>query len=235
MIPLVAQGDMIRKITHREIARLKGIPDEYYLHVQDKRRLYQKLMYATNVQLVQQIVSAICVEINGEYFQKREVSKGEQFEDIIISFFNRKGIANINNDYQIQTDEGIYYFDFRIYRNNYGIEDKLIALCEKHYKRERQDDKNDILVIGNIVGKEVKKALEDKYKIVIWDVENLLWIFDEFPQIKSNFVSLLSFSVSDIVPKKPEKYIFEQLIQASSTVDLQERLRKLPVGQESSK
>lgn len=26
-IPLVAQGDMIRKITHREIARLKGIPD----------------------------------------------------------------------------------------------------------------------------------------------------------------------------------------------------------------
>lgn len=33
MIPLVAQGDLIRKITHREIARLKGIPDEYCLQV----------------------------------------------------------------------------------------------------------------------------------------------------------------------------------------------------------
>lgn len=235
MIPLVAQGDMIRKITHREIARLKGIPDEYYLHVQDKMRLYQKLMYAPNVQLVQQVVSAICIEINGEYFQKREVSKGEQFENIIISFFNRKGITNINNDCQIQTDEGIYCFDFRIYRNNYGIEDKLIALCEKCYKRECQDDRNDILVIGNIVGKGVKKTIEDKYKIIIWDVENLLWVFDEFPQIKSDFISLLSFSVSDIVPKKPERYIFEQHSHASSTIDLQERLRKLLVGEESSK
>lgn len=235
MIPLVAQGNLIRKITHREIARLKGIPDEYYLHVQDKMRLYQKLMYAPNVQLVQQIVSAISVETNGDYFQKREVSKGEQFENIIISFFNRKCITNINNDCRIQTDEGTYCFEFRIYRNNYGIENKLIALCEKHYKREWQDDKNDILVIGNIVGKEVKKVIEDKYKIIIWDVENLLWIFDEFPQIKSDFVSLLSFSVSDVVPKKPERYIFEQLLQVSSTIDLQERLRKLPVGEEPSK
>lgn len=91
------------------------------------------------------------------------------------------------------------------------------------------------MVIGNIVGREVKKTIEDKYKIIIWDVENLLWVFDEFPQIKSDFVSLLSFSVSDIVPKKPERYIFEQHSQASSTIDLQERLRKLPVGEEPSK
>lgn len=31
MVPLVAQKNEIRKMTHKEIARLKGIPDKYYL------------------------------------------------------------------------------------------------------------------------------------------------------------------------------------------------------------
>lgn len=211
--------------------------------VQNKMWLYIKLMYSSNVQLIQQIVSAICIDVNDEYFQKREVSKGEQFENIIISFFNRKGIEgagaikdiNTNIDFQVQTDAGIYCFDFRIYRNNYGIEDKLIALCEKYYKRECLDDGNNILIIGNIVGREVKKTIEDKYKIIIWDVENLLWIFDEFPQIKSDFISLLSFSVSDILPQKPEHYVFEQNLQASTNIDLQEKLRKIQAGEEAYK
>lgn len=242
MIPLVAQGDMIRKITHREIARLKGIPDEYYLHVQDKMRLYQKLMYAPNVQLVQQVVSAICIEINGEYFQKREVSKSEQFERIIDSFLKKKGIecvetisdVNKNVDFQVQIGTQIYCFDLKIYRNNHGVEDKLVALCEKYYTREGVKERKDILIIANIVDKKVKKKIEDTYKISVWDVENILWIFEEFPQIKSDFVSLLSFSVSDIVPEKPEGFIFEQHLQASATIDLQERLRKVPPGEEPS-
>lgn len=49
-------------------------------------------------------------------------------------------------------------------------EDKLIALCEKRYKCECLEGRNDILVIGNIVDSDVKKAIEDKYKIIIWDV-----------------------------------------------------------------
>lgn len=206
-------------------------------------RLYQKLMYAPNVQLVQQIVSAISVGSSGEYFQKREVSKSEQFESIIASFLKKKGVEpaetiwdiNKNVDFQVQIGTQIYCFDLKIYRNNYGVEDKLIALCEKHYPQDGVKERNDILIIANIIDKKVKSKIEDTYRISIWDVENLLWIFDEFPQIKSDFVSLLSFSVSGLVPKKPERYIFEQHLQASATIDLQERLRKVPMGEEPSK
>ena len=62
MIPLIAQGNSVRKMTHREIARLKGIPDEYMFSIKNKTWLYQKLIYCPNVQLIQQIVSAISID-----------------------------------------------------------------------------------------------------------------------------------------------------------------------------
>ncbi len=237
-IPLVIQGDSIRKITHREVARLKGIPDEYRIDVKNRSWLYQKLMYTSTVQLVQQIVSAVSVNEEGEYFQRREISKGEQFENIMISFFDKKGIKNAgtssdvnsNIDFQFEMNEKHYCFDFKIYRNNFAVEDRLISLCEKRYKYEHLDKKNTILVIGNIVGKQRKKVIEDEYKVAIWDVENLLWILDEFPQIKSDFIALLSFSVSDIVPEKPDQYIFDQTVKEATNIALQEKLRKVQPG-----
>lgn len=54
-VPLIAQGQIIRRITHREIARLKGIPDEYFLYIQNRSWLYDKLMSASNVYMLQQI------------------------------------------------------------------------------------------------------------------------------------------------------------------------------------
>ena len=129
----------------------------------------------------------------------------------------------------------IYCFDLKIYRNNYGVEDKIVASCDKHYTREGLKERNDILIIANIVDKKVKRKIEDTYKISIWDVENLLWIFDEFPQIKSDFLSLLSFGVSAIVPQKPEWYIFEQNLHAETNIDLQEKLRKIQAGDDAQK
>lgn len=243
MIPLIAQGDSFRKITHREIARLKGIPEEYFLYEQNKQWLYQKLLFTPNVHLFQQIASAISINSRDEYFQKREVSKGVQFEKIVTSFFEKKAIGKVNAvedinsniDFEVKTDEGIYSFDFRIYRNNYGIEGKLIALCEKRYKEESPDNTCEILVIGNIVGSAVKEEIEAKYKIIIWDVENLLWMFDEYPQIKSDFIAMLSFSVEDIIPQKPKLYVFEQSQSTDSKIDLQERLRKIQAGADAQK
>lgn len=241
-IPLVVHGDFIRKITHKEIARLKGIPDEYYLYTGNKSWLYEKLINCSNVQLIQQIVSAMSIDTRFEQFQRRQVFKGQQFEKIIISFFEQKGanrggiVKNmcLGADFQVKADEVIYYFDFKIYHNNYGIEDKVTAACEKIYMQATLNDRKNILVIGNIVGKETKKKIEEKFNIYIWDVENLLWMFSEFPQIKSDFISLLSFSVSDIVPQKPEQYIFEQGTHSKGKVDLQEKLRKIQPGREDA-
>lgn len=241
-IPLIVCGDSIRKITHKEVARLKGIPDEYYLYTGNKGWLYEKLFSCSNVQLIQQIVTAISIDTRFEQFQRRQVFKGQQFEKIIISFLEQKGANSdgiINNvdlgaDFQIRTVEQIYYFDFKIYHNNYGIEDRVIAVCEKINSQTPPDNRKNILVIGNIVGEETKKRVEDKFNIFIWDVENLLWMFDEFPQIKSDFISLLSFSVSDIVPKEPKPYIFEKSTYSKDKVDLQEKLRMIQPGREDA-
>lgn len=173
MIPLIAQGKSIRKITPREVARLKGIPDEYSLSVQNKSWLYQKLMYCSNVQLIQQIASAISIDAKDEYFQRREISKGDQFEKIIISFFENIGIdeaglingIDTNMDYQIQIGEETYSFVFKIYRNNHGIKEKLIAACERIYRSGSADGENNIFIIGNIVDKETKRIIEERFQI----------------------------------------------------------------------
>ena len=173
MIPLIAQGKSIRKITPREVARLKGIPDEYSLSVQNKSWLYQKLMYCSNVQLIQRVASAISIDAKDEYFQRREISKGDQFEKIIISFFENIGIdeaglingIDTNMDYQIQIGEETYSFVFKIYRNNHGIKEKLIAACERIYRSGSADGENNIFIIGNIVDKETKRIIEEWFQI----------------------------------------------------------------------
>ena len=179
-VPLVVEGDSVRKITHKEIAYLKGIPKEYYLHSGNKNWLYEKLMNCSNVQAIQQIVSSINTDIRFEQFQKRQFFKGRQFEKIIISFFEQKGVnsdgivkaMNLSVDFQVKTDNGIYSFDFKIYHNNYGIEDKVIAVCEKIYMQEALKDAHNILVIGNVVGREVKKGdkIHSIYSYGMWKI-----------------------------------------------------------------
>jgi len=59
-----------------------------------------------------------------------------------------------------------------------------------------------------------------------------LWLFDEFQQLKSDFVSLLSFSVGEIEPREPELNIFEQHAFSSYNIELQEKLRKIKPGED---
>ena len=44
-IPLVRNEKVIRKITHRELARLKNLPDDYQLDTRNKAWMYRQLMY----------------------------------------------------------------------------------------------------------------------------------------------------------------------------------------------
>lgn len=238
MTPLIVQRDIIRKITHREIARMKGIPDEYMLFINNKSVLYTKLMYCPNVQLIQQLASTICFEDGEKPYQNREFLKAFQFEKVILSYFEQKGIHNILDtkninsyiDFQCKTGSEVYSFDFKIYRNNVGIRNKVIAASKKLSENKALDGTNRILVVGNIVENETKKYIAEKDDIFIWDIANLLWIFSEFPQQKSDFVSLLSFDVSDVVPQKPEPGDFDLNTDNSAKVDLQEQLRRIQPG-----
>ena len=41
-----------------------------------------------------------------------------------------------------------------------------------------------ILVVGNIVSKEIVKKYFEKYKIHIWTLSNILWLFEEYRTLR---------------------------------------------------
>ena len=69
-IPLVRNEKVIRKITHRELARLKNLPDDYQLDTRNKAWMYRQLMYAPNTKIMEQIASEIGKYIEKKYFTK---------------------------------------------------------------------------------------------------------------------------------------------------------------------
>jgi hypothetical protein len=218
MVPLVARGDKIRKITHREVARLKGIPDEYDIDVRNKTWLYQKLMYCANVQLIRQLVSDSDLAVGERSFKQRAVSKGLQFEKIIKTYFTKKDVAPIKADentdrladFQFETDAGIFKVILKFYSGDVGTETKLLAVGERISSITLADNENYIIIVGNIISTKLKERMKRDFKIHIWDVKNLLWLFEEFPDIKSEFVSLLSYTLSGVEPQEPELNIFEK-------------------------
>ncbi len=50
--PLVRVDGQIRKLTHREIARLKGFPENFEIEPSNKSWLFKALAYSPNVQEV---------------------------------------------------------------------------------------------------------------------------------------------------------------------------------------
>lgn len=240
MIPLIVFDEEIRKITYREIARLKGIPDEYSLDVKNKSWMYQKLMFSSNVLVIQQIVSAINYSIGEKTFESRKVAKGLEFETIVETYLKNKKVSLIKidedndtcADFRFKTDTNIFSLAVKIYASNEGIEKRLFDFCSRFSINESIDDEKNILIIGNVVGNKIKQIAQEKYHVDVWDVENLLWLFEEFQQLKSDFVSLLSFAVGEIEPKEPELNIFKQRSYSLYNIELQEKLRKIKPGNE---
>ncbi|SHK99066.1 DNA cytosine methyltransferase [Hespellia stercorisuis] len=242
MIPLVAVDNEVRKITHREVARLKGIPDNYYLDVSSKSWLYQKLMYSSNVLAIQQIASIFSDRRDFPIFENREVSKGLKFETIIQSYLKIKEVSlldtgmgeGISADFRFTKETETFTLILKIYSGNTGIEKRIISACEKIMSNNFSDNSKVILVVGNVVKKETKKIAKEIYNVDIWDVENLLWMFEEFPQIISDFISILSFSVENIIPQEPDLEVFSKQAKKLYDSELQEALRKIEPGKEDA-
>ena len=112
---------------------------------------------------------------------------------------------NVYIDYQYISGNENYSFEFKIYRNNAGIKNKIKTVCKRLSEIAVLQGTTTILVVGNVVGAEEKEHIEKEYNIFIWDIENILCILEEFPHLKSEFISLLSFNILDIVAKKQKR------------------------------
>ena len=84
-VPLVNVDGKIRKLSHREVARLKGYPDAFELRINKygKYWLYQKLMGASNIYVVYQIAKSIEYVLNDDDIRNQQVVRAIQFEKLV--------------------------------------------------------------------------------------------------------------------------------------------------------
>ena len=217
-IPLVYDRYNVRKITHREVANLKGFPSDYIIIDKYKNWLYQKLMYAGNIVTIKSIADALRVSFSGylwrnqgfyfeKLFEKYLVNLTTQEKDI--SFSKEECFNGRYFDFSILQNGRSLYFELKFFRERSVPETKLIEIC-RILSSHSKDEDIIVLVVMNEVSDTVKNNIHQKFGIFIWDIANLLWLFNEFPDIKNEFIALLDFTVDSIEAKQPEPFILDE-------------------------
>lgn len=67
-----------------------------------------------------------------------------------------------------------------------------------------------ICVVANLVSDETKRKYEEAKMGYVWDIRNVLWLFEEYPELKNELISILNYSVETIEPKRPEPFILRR-------------------------
>ncbi len=211
-IPLVYNAGVLRKLTHREMARMKGLPDEFYLDTGNKSWLYRNLMHGSNAVLIRRIAEAVRRLLDGDGKRNRQMINAYRFENLLEKYLRYKKVdftdGNRNREEQVdfvltQGDKQILV-ETKWYNSNTGIENRIFQWCELFQNQKGKRSGSCVLVTGSRVEENFKRECLKKYGIAVWDVKNLLWMFEEFPDIRSEFVSMLNYTIGDLVPEKPE-------------------------------
>lgn len=59
-----------------------------------------------------------------------------------------------------------------------------------------------------------------------------MWLFEEFPDIKNDFIALLNYSIDDITPEESELSVFTKNNEQSTDTDLGKKLLNIQAGKE---
>lgn len=229
-LPLIYDGRVLRKITHREMARLKGLPDKFYLDTSNKAWLYQKLAYGSNAVFIRRMAEAVRRLLDGDGVRDQQRVNAYRFQNLLEKYFRYKNIRFADGKaYSAEPDFVLIQKDKQIlieakwYNSNTGIDSRIFQVCERIQDRKEVRPENYILITGNLVRNSSKQMCQEKYGIAVWDVKNLLWLFEEFPDIKSEFVSMLNYTLGDIVPEKPDLKFEGEWLRKEKEEEGQER------------
>lgn len=221
-IPLIDTGDRFRKMTHREIANLKGLPASYNLPDHKNRSwLYQKLMYAVNVQVTRQIADRLIRSLSDAPIRERQISQEEQFENLFARYLaelaDKSDIKwsapnhNLGCDFMLQAKGQVLYFELKCYRGRYARLPGIEKICDR-FSRLSGNGKP-VLVFANEVPESIRAKCWREYQVSIWDVQNLLWLFGEYGYIKNEFIALLDYTISDIEPQPPNPNVLQEMLE----------------------
>ncbi len=211
-IPLVDTGETFRKMTHREIANLKGFPANYDLSAcMSKSRLYQKLMYAVNVQAVAKLAGGLARSMAEHPQWNPSIDKFKRFKNLFGRYLSalkapmgRNWTASDqehNFDFVLRLSYQRLYIELNYSRNRFIPSLKIEKSCKM--LRARSKDGEMLLVLASEVSENLKQECWEKCHVHIWDIKNLLWLFSEFEEIRSEFVALSDYATGDISPIPP--------------------------------
>lgn len=216
-MPLIRIHGVYHKITHNEIARLKGFPEDFPRSVPNKSRMYRSLIYAPNIKVTEQVVRNLCVEpyINSEGdVQMKNWENMARFKQLFEKYLTYKGVS-------FQSDECV--FMTRMYSDSKEIATlKRLQSYSRLVGKAVSDQKKDlplqnICVVANLVSDETKRKYEEAKLGYVWDIRNVLWLFEDYPELKNELISILNYSVENIEPERPEPFIFEESSQMENT------------------
>lgn len=238
-VPLVNVDGKIRKLSHREVARLKGYPDAFELRINKygKYWLYQKLMGASNIYVVYQIAKSIEYVLNDDDIRNQQVVRAIQFEKFVGQYLKEKFSTvetseerDIWGDFQVNRRDNKIHIEVKIYRNKNVEYGNILRICQQLSIKDLDTQDSFILIVGNIVKKEIKQKCRDEYGIFIWDIANVLFLFDEFPNIKNEFVALLNYTINEIEPEEPVPNMIEGTHDETGGNNLYKRLEHIKPG-----
>lgn len=243
-IPLIRDSVGFRRISHREIANLKAFPQEFNFPNNDRQWLYKRLMYCKNLLLIKQVAGMISYTLSSNPWRVQLKEKDSDIEGLFERYLEK--LAKKNNgkilpsalekeDYQSKADfvfeqnEKRIYFDLKYYSSNIVPIEKLDEACKN--LTPLKEEGIPVLVVVNEVPAELKDRCLEKFGVSVWDIENLLWMFGEFIDIKNEFIALLDYAIEHIAPKPPKPVMLKKSSKSrSQKPNLRERLLQVAPG-----
>lgn len=220
-IPLIDTGGQFRKITHREVANLKGFPSNYVLpDHSNKSWLYQKLIYSANIQAIKQIADGIVCGLTVG-IQEQQIPRELQFANLFTRWLSKlTGRTDIKApslgrepfcDFTLQMECQTLHFELKSYSGRFVPSARIKNTCERLLSLSKKG--TPILVLANEVSKYSKANALEQYHALIWDVRNLLWLFSGFENIKDEFIALLDYAIRDIEPAPPDGNMLPEVLK----------------------
>lgn len=137
------------------------------------------------------------------------------------------------SDFEIQKQAERIIFELKFYNSDYALNANLKRACETFRKISGEEPGTLVLVVGNIVEPSTKERFQKQYDMLIWDVKNLRWMFEEYPDIKNEFISLLAYSVDGIEAEAPVQNLFDVKSKEPEEPDWKNKLQSMGMGREN--
>lgn len=134
-------------------------------------------------------------------------------------------------DFALNLDNQKLYIEVKRYNGQAVSASRVKAACQRlsPFKAEGLT----VLILANEVSDRVKTECLDQFDVFVWDVGNLLWLFDKYADIKNEFIALLDYSIERIEPSPPIPNVFQNILEKEEKkLSWRERLLSIPPGHE---